>query len=82
METTLWIFVVCGILLSGMTLGLVIPMIFDVRSTMKVLRETVVQFDDITRKASEANNSMAAKILQLEEKISNAEFWKMNAGKK
>ena len=41
----------------------------DLREAKELLFEKVHEFDDITRKASEANNSMASKIIDMETQI-------------
>ncbi len=79
MNIVLVIFTVASVLMSGIVLGIVVPFIFEIRSSKKIMATKVEAFDEITKKASEANVSLANKILQLEEKIANVEFWKQNS---
>lgn len=76
MEIVLSVFLVASILISGVVLGLFVPIRMELKRCRVSLVDKVAEFEQITKAASEANISMANKILQLEEKISNFEFWK------
>ena len=78
MESILVVFMSLSLLMSGLILGIVYPLIKDLNLVRKELKKKVDDFDEITRKASESNLSLANKILLLEDKIANFEFWKSN----
>lgn len=61
-------------LASGLTLGALIPLWLMLRQSEARLTAKILEFDEVTRRASEANNSLAAKSLQIEERLANLEF--------
>ena len=61
-------------LASGLTLGALVPLWLMLRQAEARLAAKVAEFDEVTRRASEANNSLAAKSLQIEERLANLEF--------
>lgn len=73
-----------AVIASAFSVGFLVPTYLEMIKVNKELKQKVKEFDDIGKAASEANQSFAAKILQLEEKISTLDFWKNNnlGGKK
>ncbi len=73
---------IMALIMSSFSAGFILPAYLELRRVRKELEEKVSSFDSITKKASEANLSVADKVLQLEEKISNLEFWRSNTALK
>lgn len=65
-----WLSMVCALT----TLGYLIAVMRELSLGRKDLRQSVKEFDEITKKASEANVSMADKILQMDERLASLEF--------
>jgi hypothetical protein len=68
-----------AVLSSGIVVGALLPLYLDLRGARKTMADKVAEFDEITRKAADANNSMANKLLQIEERVNNVEFWNSQA---
>ncbi len=67
---------VCSIAASAFAIGFLAPAYMELNKVRKELKDKVKEFEEITKLASEANQTFASKILQLEDKISTVEFWK------
>lgn len=63
-----------SLLVAGGFAGALVPLWLDLKSSRALLEAKVKEFDEVTRKASEANNSLATKILQFEEKLHTLDF--------
>lgn len=73
------IFSSVAFILSAGVAGFLSASYLEMKEAKRLLEVKVQEFDDITRKASEANNSMATKILGLEERVNTLEFLKQSA---
>lgn len=62
-------------LAAGGFLGAVIPIYLDCRALRVDLTAKVLEFEVFLRKASEANQTHAAKIVELEEKVNNVRMY-------
>lgn len=63
-----------ALLASGVVSGSLLPLYVDLRRARRTLEDKVAEFADITKKASEANTSLAGKIMQFEQRIEALEF--------
>lgn len=68
-----------ALIASGFAIGFLIPTYLEMKRVESNLRKVVKDFEEIAHIASNANNSITSKILQLEEKISSLEFWKISS---
>ncbi len=78
MSNVFLIFLITSVAMSGAVLGLVVPFLVEIKQLRQEFIKRIAEFDLITRQASEANLSHANKLLQLEDKIANFEFWKQS----
>lgn len=67
------------LLAVGLVAGFLFPVYAELRRSRLELNYKVKEFDEITRKAAEANNSLAQKLLQIDEKVINLEFWRQSS---
>ncbi len=63
-----------AIFMSGITLGVGFFLFQEVKEAKRLYKEKINDFDKILKIVSDANVSMADKILQLEEKVNTMEF--------
>ncbi len=73
------IFSSVAFILSAAVAGFLSASYLEMKEAKRLLDVKVREFDEITRKASEANNTMASKILGLEERVNTLEFMKQSA---
>lgn len=71
--------VLFSVVSSAFGIGFLIPTYLEMKRIEVSLRKAIKDFEEIAQAASHANNSVTAKILQLEEKISTLDFWKMSS---
>lgn len=67
------------LLAVGAVCGVVFPAYRELRLSRQELKEKVTEFDEIMKKIADANNSHAQKILQMDEKVNNLEFWRQSS---
>jgi hypothetical protein len=73
-EVVISVFIMFSVLMSGLAIGVTVPFLFEIKNLREDLKNKIAEFDEITKRASEANLSHANKLLQLEDKVANFEF--------
>lgn len=64
--------------MNGALLGIVAYALADLKMARRQIIEKVSEFEAVTKLASDSNSSQANKILQLEDKLVNLEFWRQS----
>jgi hypothetical protein len=65
-----------SILLSGILIGFGVIVFLEIRESKALYRAKLADLEAIMKAASDANMSIADKILQIEEKLNTMEFWR------
>lgn len=73
MEIIITISALLSILASSFCVGAFAMLLRELKDYRRLLKEKINEFSEITRQASEANLSHAAKMLSLEDRIAGAE---------
>lgn len=70
LEIVTWLSMAC----ATSAVGYLVAVLRELSLGRKDLKQSVKEFDEVTKKASDANISMADKLLQMDERLASLEF--------
>ncbi len=62
-----------AVCLAGLSTGIMVASVYQLKTLRDIMVEKIDMFDDVTKKACEANQSMAAKLLQVDGRLDSLE---------